>query len=166
MPKIPQSVIEAVQNHRASLVAERERITAPIDRQIAEVDEFLSGAIGETHAAISVQDSGPISRGVGLEVPEGWVSGRAQTRRVIAAVREILSGGATLSRPQIYAALVQRGVDIRNDNPERRLVQILSANDAFENVRGEGWRLANWPVSANERKEEGVPADFHLTGTN
>jgi hypothetical protein len=172
MNTIPKPVVDATMRYRAELVAERDKAIAkaaePFNLQIAEIDNYLG-------------QSGPVDRGTALpdamlngadgtltlvQVKRGdWNAAREVTKAVVKAVKEMLDGRAAMGTDAILKSLEGRGIRIPHENPKKRLVQILSANPEFKNLRGLGWALASafaeqqTPVAS---QQTGVPEEERL----
>lgn len=144
---IPDSVKRALEKERATLVSKRAELVADIDRQIIEIDEFLSA--GTQSVTVVPPGTGAFAV-TGNRLEAQPLSPRETTKRVVEIVTELLHIKQYMKTPQIFEAVRARGIVFSAANPEHRLVQILSMRkDIFDNHRDLGWSLkGESPVAA------------------
>jgi hypothetical protein len=59
--------------------------------------------------------------------------------------------GARATSGELVQALISRGIDLGSEtNPAWKLSSILSGSPLFDNVRGEGYGLTEWPKRATK----------------
>jgi len=81
----------------------------------------------------------------------------SRTAAVIATAKEYLaSTGKRAPSPLLLQIMTARGIEFPEGNEVETLSSILSANDAFDNVRGQGYGLVEWAAHA------GAPASERL----
>jgi hypothetical protein len=136
---IPATVVEFVKQRREALVAERQRLTAPIDQQIAELDEFLGVAHGQTTPADDPQ--GAESGVSDTADSKGRAAARAANQRIVDEAAKLLARGEILTSPTLYLAMRDAGVPIDHPKPVRKVIQVLSNSPLFAGLRGHGWYL-------------------------
>ncbi len=77
------------------------------------------------------------------------ISPRSQSRTalVLTYAKEYLgSTGRRAQSPTLLQEMKRRGVEFPEGNEVETLASILSASDMFDNVRGQGYGLAEWAV--------------------
>lgn len=135
-----------------SLAADRaaavERAARPFDEKIAQVEALLADDLDAPSLKRVRIMPPPDVPEVGEKEKPGrrasgadWLAAREKNRRVMARVRELLTGGAFLSKSEILDALNADGIEVDPSRPEKRLVQLLSAAEdlAFDSQRG--WHI-------------------------
>lgn len=105
---------------RDVLANKRDRLTA-----------FLVGTVGvaiaATHAASDAQP--------------GAAPVQLMPKKAADLASDLLSDGRSMKPEAIYVELQRMGYFISNDNPARRLGQMLSTSGLFESDRATGWSL-------------------------
>jgi hypothetical protein len=144
MDKLPEPVARALRKERDALVRQRAEATAKFDREIADIDAYL----GEDRRATEFSQEVVFP----LRVPPGRrmvfagggeaVSARQINQKAVEHCKFMLGGSKQLKTSELYAGIVAHGILLKAEDPERRLVQLLSENkDIFQSDRKNGWSL-------------------------
>jgi hypothetical protein len=149
-PNLSPVIARAVKAERAELERKRAALTAPIDKEIAELDAFLAG--GFEAVAEAPPPPAPASPGSS----DRQKTAKAVNKEALDYCFEILS---PYDGPPIFAAtkalheaVVKNGIRLQAADPLGRLTSLLSQDPRFTNVRGQGWSIkpASAPASPPE----------------
>jgi hypothetical protein len=133
------TIIRALRKERDELSRKRAEAVAGFDREIAEIDAVLGGITPKPSAT-------PLpcaaTRWTQQQIASvANISARSLNQMAIEVCQHLLKN-QQLKTSDLFAAIVDRGIYLKAEDPERRLVQLLSENkDIFQSDRKNGWSL-------------------------
>jgi hypothetical protein len=142
--------LEAARAEERRLLAELEAI--PAYKRLKAVRATLDAYTGEfavTGGSMTTNVAAAPSRKDGKDDLDLAIPNRQpQSKRALwldSATNYLREKGTRATSGELVAALTSRGIDIGGKNTAWKLSSILSGSPLFDNVRGEGYGLTEWP---------------------
>ena len=150
------------QARRAEVVAKLEAAQQQVQifgTALADIDRFIRDWHRFAGTNLKLSDPEPVLKGTldriidqheATEVRRTRVTGNPRKEEVAEAARAIITErGEPVSRPDLYKALLERGVVVRGTDPEKTLSTMLWRTEGqIVRVRGGGYWLADVPYEA------------------
>lgn len=137
MTHIPEIIKKAALEERARLVSERDRVALPINKQIADIDQFLAEH-GTPVTPAPVMPAVPV-----LRIDSDSESEASISRQIRDTAKALILPGRNATTELIHQTMLASGIrfPLTGKPPMSRITRVLSGTGLYKGHKTHGWSL-------------------------